>query len=169
MKLYELTKEAQNLEELYLMAIDEETGEVKDIAILEELEKELNIQLKEKGTGIIKVLRNSEAMIEAIKNEEARLAKIRKIAENRQKNFKKHILNNMLKMGIKKIETEIGSISWKNNPPMVEVYDETLIAEKFKKEKIDYVISKTELKNAIEKGEEVQGARIIINQQLKLK
>lgn len=169
MKLYELTKEAQNLEELYLMAIDEETGEVKDIAILEELEKELNIQLKEKGTGIIKVLRNSEAMIEAIKNEEARLAKIRKIAENRQKNFKKHILNNMLKMGIKKIETEIGSISWKNNPPMVEIYDETLIAEKFKKEKINYVISKTEIKNAIEKGEEVQGARIIINQQLKLK
>lgn len=168
MKLYELTKEVQNLDELYLMAIDGETGEIKDINVLEELSDELQNQLTNKGSNIIKMFRNSDSMIEALKNEEERLKKLRKSIEKKKEDFKKYILHNMLQMDIKKIETELGVISWKNNAPSVEIYDEKLIDKKFKKEKIEYLISKTDIKKAITSGEEVQGARLIINQQLNI-
>lgn len=168
MKLYELTKEVQNLEDLYLMAIDEETGEVKDTEILEQLENELNNQLSEKGAGIIKVLRNSESMIEALKNEEDRLKKIRKTMENKKENFKKYILTNMLRAGIKKIETELGSMTLRNSDA-IEVFDEALIDEKFINIKIEKKADKTAIKKAIKDGEEIQGARLINNVSLIVK
>lgn len=168
MKLYELTKEVQSLEDLYLMAIDDETGEIKDLVILEQLESELKNQLSEKGSGIIKVLRNSEAMIEAIKSEEERLKKLRKSMENKKENFKKYILGNMLNMGIKKIETELGAMSLRNSDA-VEIYDETMIDEKFINVKIEKKPDKVAIKKAIKDGEEIQGAKLVTNVSLNVK
>ena len=168
MKLYELTKEVQNLEDLFLMAIDEETGEIKDSAVLEELENELNKQLTEKGAGIIKVLRNSESMVEALKSEEDRLKRIRKSMENKQENFKKYILQNMVRMGIKKIETELGVMSLRNSEA-IEIYDEALIDENYINTKIEKKADKTAIKKAIKDGIEIQGARIVNNVSLNIR
>lgn len=168
MKLYELTKEAQSLEELYLMAIDEETGEIKDATILEELERQLNSQLIEKSAGIIKVLRNSESMVEALKAEEDRLKRIRKSMENKEENFKKYIINNMLRMNVKKIETELGTISLRNSDA-VEIYDETLIDEQYINTKIEKKADKTAIKKAIKDGIEIQGVRLITNVSLSVR
>ena len=52
MRLYEFLQEEQHLNELFLAAIDEETGEIKDAEILEELETELKNALVSKSAGL---------------------------------------------------------------------------------------------------------------------
>lgn len=74
----------------------------------------------------------------------------------------------MLSYNIEKIETPIGKLSFSNSEA-VEIFDESLIDEKFIKEKVEKTISKTEIKKAIKAGEEVQGARIIKNKNLQIK
>ena len=66
MKLYELTQEEKHLNDLFLSAIDEETGEIKDPQVLEALEKEFKTALTTKSAGIIKALRQQEAYIETV-------------------------------------------------------------------------------------------------------
>ena len=75
----------------------------------------------------------------------------------------------MIANNIKAIETPIGKISVVNNAESVEIYDESLIDKKFIKTKIEETISKTDIKNAIKNGEEVQGARLVRNTRLAIK
>lgn len=49
--LYGITKEIQVLEELWEMAIDEETGEIKDSNVLEELQSDIEVILQEKSAS----------------------------------------------------------------------------------------------------------------------
>lgn len=75
----------------------------------------------------------------------------------------------MIANNIKAIETPVGKLSVVNNAESVEIYDETLIDKKFIKTKVEETISKTDIKNAIKKGEEVQGARLVRNTRLAIK
>lgn len=168
MTLYEITKEMKNLEEIYLSCIDEETGELKDGETLEELNLMVQAQIKEKGLDLIKFFVINDNYIQNFENEIKRLTSLKKKIEKKKEDFKKYVVFNMEKMGINKIETELGSLSIRKSKS-VDVYDEMLIDKKFISEEIKYKISKTDIKKAIENGEEVQGARIVINSNLNLK
>lgn len=168
MKLYELVSEEQKLNELFLAAIDEETGEIRDNETLEELETELKNALVNKSEGIIKVIRNQESDLEMITAEIERLTNLKNRIKKEIENFKSYIKFNMKKMDIKKIETSLGNISLRQSTA-TEIYDEASLPKEFLKEKITYTPSKTELKKAIENGQEVKGARLIVNTSLTIK
>ena len=169
MNIYEIGQELQTLNELYFEAIDEETGEIKNADILGEFEKELQVQLATKGAGIIRAYRNTEALIDGTKAEIERLTKAKKVLENRNKQFKEWVLRNMEVMGIKKIETELGTLSIRKSSGAVEIYDEKLLDEKFFIEKVTKGISKTLIGDALSAGEEVQGAKLVFKNSLTIK
>ncbi len=168
MKLYEITSEMRTLDELFLSCIDEETGEVKDDGVIDILEQELKLQLQTKGAGIIKSFKNSEAMLNGVDEEIKRLQALKKSISNQINSRKEYIVRNMEMMGITKIETELGNLSLRKSKS-VNIYDESLIDKKFIETETKEKISKTEIKKAIEAGENVQGANIVEKNSLNIK
>ena len=158
--LYGISKEMIAMEELWEMAIDEETGEVKDAALLEELQQGIETTLKEKSADIVKYYKNRDSLIESIDKEIKRLQELKKIGEKKQDSFKNYIKMCMEKMGVKKIETSNGNISLRKTPESVELIDEEIIPEKFKTTIQLEKISKTDIKKALKEGEEVPGATL---------
>ena len=168
MKLYEITSEMRALDELFLSCIDKETGEVKDDGVIDILEQELKLQLQTKGAGIIKSFKNSEAMLNGVDEEIKRLQALKKSISNQINSRKEYIVRNMEIMGITKIETELGNLSLRKSKS-VNIYDESLIDKKFIEIETKEKISKTEIKKAIEAGENVQGANIVEKNSLNIK
>lgn len=158
--LYGISKEMIAMEELWEMAIDEETGEVKDAALLEELQQGIETTLMEKSADIVKYYKNRDSLIESIDKEIKRLQELKKIGEKKQDSFKNYIKMCMEKMGVKKIETSNGNISLRKTPESVELIDEEIIPEKFKTTVQLEKISKTDIKKALQEGEEVPGATL---------
>lgn len=158
--LYGISKEMIAMEELWEMAIDEETGEIKDVALLEELQQGIETTLKEKSADIVKYYKNRDSLVESIDKEIKRLQEMKKIGEKKQDSFKNYIKMCMEKMGVKKIETPNGNISLRKTPESVELIDEEIIPEKFKTTIQLEKISKTDIKKALQEGEEVPGATL---------
>lgn len=137
-----------------------ENGELTEEEF-EQQGKEKALDLQKKSMNIIGYLRNQELTTEAIKTEIERLTNIKKTIETRVENFKEYVKLNMQDLGLEKIQTELGTMSISKNPASIEIYDETLIDDEFKKEKITVSIDKTAIKNAIKNGQNVQGARLV--------
>ena len=95
MKLYELTQEDKKLEKLFLESIDESTGEIKASKTLDVLQEELKIELQNKSTSIVKVLRDMETDIESIENEIKRLELLKSSYSKNKEKFEKYVTYNM--------------------------------------------------------------------------
>lgn len=168
MKLYEIGEELKVLEDLFNMSIDEETGELKEADILEEMDREIKEKLTDKCENILKLIKNKEAEISTLKNEEERLKKLRKFKENRLENLKEYIKNQMVSMETKKIETTLGNFNLRNSES-VEVEDIEVLEKKFIKTKLEKTADKNEIKKAIKNGENVAGAKLVSNVNLIIK
>jgi gp157 len=81
--------------------------------------------------------------------------------------FKIYIKNSMLTNNIEKIETPLGNIKFTKSTS-TEIYDESLIDKKFIEVVTTEKISKEKIKAALKAGEEVQGARLVENKNLKI-
>ena len=79
------------------------------------------------------VIRNMEALPDAIKAEEKRLADRRKAIEKRVEHIKNWLLVNMQQAGITKIESPVFTVALQNNPASVIIDDESLIDDGFKR------------------------------------
>lgn len=86
--------------------------------------------------------------------------------ESVEEDMKQQILIGMDGLGLKSIEFINQKVTLKNNPPSVKINDEELIPDKFKKEKVSITIDKTAIKNAIQNGEEVIGAELVVGKSL---
>lgn len=129
-----------------------------------ELGKELAIELKDKSANIVGYIRDRELYIDAMKSEEKRIAEIRKSLESKLDNFKEYVKQNMEALELEKIETPIGILSLAKNPMSVEIVDEEIVPNEFKKViqeiKIDKIAIKEYFKNT---GEIPNGINIIDN------
>ena len=168
MNFYDVTKDYIERMELLEQGINAETGEMTDNTNkLVTWNEELTKDLKEKSSNVIAVVRNQELTIEAIDNEIKRLKAMKDGIENRLDKFKIYIKNAMLTNGIEKIDTNLGSIKFTKSTS-TEIYDESLIDKKFIETVITEKISKEKIKKALKAGEEVQGARLVENKNLKI-
>ena len=86
--------------------------------------------------------------------------------ESVEEDMKQQILLGMDTLGLKSIEFINQKVTLKNNPPSVKINDEELIPDKFKKEKVSITIDKTAIKKAIQDGEEVIGAELVVGKSL---
>lgn len=127
-----------------------------------QLGEELAIQLQEKGSNIIGYTKNIELTINAMKEEEKRIADNRKSLESKLDKFKQYVKDNMEKLGITKMDTELGTLSIAKNPLSVEVENEEEIPSEYKLEVVTTKIDKTAIKNHFkETGEVVDGTKIV--------
>lgn len=107
------------------------------------VEEELTKLLQEKSQSIIGYYRNNELTIQAMKEEEKRIAEVRKALENRNEKFKKYVKECMENAGFTKIETTLGSLSIAKSPISIEIVNEDEVPSEYKTE---IVTTKTDKK-----------------------
>lgn len=126
------------------------------------LGEELALELQNKSSNIIGYVRNSELLIEAMKAEEKRISDMRKAGEAKLEKFKQYVLENMERLSLSKIQTELGALSVSKNPMSVEIENEDEIPSEFKQEVVTTKIDKTAIKNHFKTtGEIIPGTKII--------
>lgn len=135
------------------------------------IEDELEILLQQKSQNIIGYTKNIELTINAMKEEEKRIADNRKALENKMAKFKDYVKECMEKNGITKIETELGTLSIAKSPASVEIVNEDEVPSEFKQEVVTVKIDKTKIKNNFkETGEIPAGVNIVTtNTNLRIK
>ena len=89
--------------------------------------------LQAKGTNVAAFCLHLEAMSEAIKEAEGKMAHRRKVIANRAENIRAYLKHCMETAGISKIESPQFKLSIKKNPPKTVIDDESLIPAEFMK------------------------------------
>lgn len=137
----------------------------------EKVQEELTLLLQQKSQNIIGYTKNIELTINAMKEEEDRIASNRKILENKLSRFKDYVKECMENNGFTKIETGLGTLSIAKSPVSVEIVNEDEIPSEFKQEVVTVKIDKTKIKNNFkETGEIPLGINIITtNTNLRIK
>ena len=135
------------------------------------IEDELVVLLQQKSQNIIGYTKNIELTINAMKEEENRIANNRKALENKLSKFKDYVKKCMENDGITKIDTGLGTLSIAKSPASVEIINEEAIPEEFKQEIVTVKVDKTKIKNNFkETGEIPAGVNIITtNTNLRIK
>ena len=135
------------------------------------IEDELEILLQQKSQNIICYKKNIELTINAMKEEEKRIADNRKALENKMARFKDYVKQCMEKNGITKIETGLGTLSIAKSPASVEIINEDEGPTEFKQDVVTVKVDKTKIKNNFkETGEIPAGVNIITtNTNLRIK
>jgi hypothetical protein len=98
--------------------------------------------------------------IEDMKDEEKRIATMRKALESRAKNLESAFAYVLKNMGDKEVITKYGVMKVRKNPPSVVIDDLSKVPTKFQHQKIEVTLDKVAIKNAIKAGEEVAGCHI---------
>lgn len=151
MKIYELTRNYQNLEVL----LDNES--VDNAVLKEEMDKIVDT-IGVKFTNIQKIITNYKAIAEKQKEEEDRIRKKRQANEKKIEVLREYMLTNLEKLENKKLKTDSYTFSTKKVESVV--VDLDLLTEEYYK--ITKTADKTKIKQDIKSGKEVNGARIHI-------
>lgn len=129
-----------------------------------QLGNELALELQKKSSSIIGYTQNEESLLEAIDVQIKRLTEFKKSKQNNLDKFKQYVKENMERLNITKLETELGILSIAKNPLSVEIENEDEIPSEFKQEVVTIKVDKTAIKNHFkETGEIVAGTQIIDN------
>ncbi len=159
-KLYELTQDFKNLEELL------DNPEIDNV----EIEKALNEvagKFVDKAENICKIRAIILSDIEGIKAEEKRLKDLKKQKENAIKNLENYLEANMRALDQKKVEGGLFTLSIKKNPPSVLINDLEVVPSEFKVIKIE--ANKTAIKNILKAGGSIEGCSLEQKESLKIK
>lgn len=165
MKLYEIANDYLAL----MQAIDDE--EIPEEAIADTLEA-ITGEIEVKADNIACLLKNIDADVKAIKEEEKRLAERRKAKEKAHERLKQYLSDVLQRTGINKIETARNNISFRKSES-VEV-DESFVtwALEYRDDLIKFgepTADKTAIKKALKDGAEIVGAQLVVNQNIQIK
>lgn len=126
------------------------------------LGEELALELQKKSGNIIGYIQNEETLIGAVDLQIKRLQEFKKAKQNNIDKFKQYTKDNMDRLGITKIETELGVLSIAKNPISVEIENEEEIPDAFIQEIVTKKIDKTAIKNHFKTtGKVIPGTKII--------
>lgn len=148
MNLYELS---QNYLAVQEMDLDED--------ILRDTLDSIEETFEDKAENIAKLYRTVEAEEKAFEAEEKRFYAMKKTAANKKQFLKQYLEDNMRLIGKTKFKAGVFNFSIQNNPPSVDIYDETLIPEQYLIEQ-PAKIDKAGIKELLKQGEEVPGAKL---------
>ena len=151
MKIYELTRNYQNLEVL----LDNES--VDNAVLKEEMDKIVDT-IGVKFTNIQRIITNYKAIAEKQKEEEEPIRKKRQANEKKIEVLREYMLTNLEKLENKKLKTDSYTFSTKKVESVV--VDLDLLTEEYYK--ITKTADKTKIKQDIKSGKEVNGAKIHI-------
>ena len=136
-----------------------------------ELENALMINEKElqnKSVNYCFVIKQMEADCDTIDNEIKRLQGLKKVRENAAERLKKSIKNAMLIYNVEEIKTALIKINFRKSES-VEIVNESQLSEEYTTTKTTTTPNKTAIKDAIKAGVDVEGAVLVINQNIQIK
>ena len=151
-KLYELTQQYQEI----LNLINE--YETDDPAILDTLEA-IDDAIDDKLTSAAYIIKTLQAESKALKDEEDRLAKRRKVRDNNAARLKEYIQNALEATGRTKIDGGSITLRLQNNPPSVLIRDDKAIPGHYLIERQPDIDKKGILAD-LKEGIEVEGAEL---------
>jgi hypothetical protein len=160
MNLYEITREA--LELASLLETDELTPEL-EVALLINQD-----QLQAKAGNYAKVIANIQSDADAIDAEIKRLKAMKDIKDRAVNRLKEALREAMMVSGIDKIESPLFKLSLRRSEA-VEVDVVEALPNDFVTRKVVVTADKVSIKEAIKRGENITGARIIENFNLQIK
>lgn len=140
--------------------VDQDTGEIKDWDAFEALQ--MDREQKIENTALL--YKNTVAEAAAIKAEEEALKKRREVLEKRGKRLKGYL---EYALAGEKFTTPRCSITWRKNPPKVELTEPALAIAWAMSNRRDLIIdkppeiSKKGLAEVLKNGEEVPGATLV--------
>ena len=160
MNLYEITREAQEL--AFLLESDELTHELEAALLINQ------DQLQAKAGNYAKVIANIQSDADAIDAEIKRLKAMKDTKDRSINRMKEALRDAMLVSGIDKIESSLFKLSLRRSEA-VEVDVVEALPNAFQNVKNVVTADKLAIKEAIKRGENVMGARIIENFNLQIK
>ena len=131
----------------------------EDQAVIDTLEA-IEMESDEKCINIIKYMKHLDDQSEIAKAEIARISAIKASNDKRSAQLKEHVLKNMESREINKIESSLYKITRIKPHAMCEVFDESMIPEKYKTVKTIESIDKKLLLTELKAGEEIKGAKL---------
>ena len=134
-----------------------------DMAILDDLKE----QRQKKMENIALYIKNLASEASAIKEEEKSLSERRKRTERKCERLKGILVRSMMENDEKELSSARYCARIRDSKA-TEVYDETILPSDYLVEKITYAPDKKAIKEAIESGKEIAGARIVTNHNLKI-
>lgn len=160
MNLYEITREAQEL--AFLFETDELTPELEAALIINQ------DQLQAKAGNYAKVITNIQSDSDAIDAEIKRLKAMKDTKDRAVNRLKEALREAMLVSGIDKIDSSLFKLSLRRSEA-VEVDLVEALPNDFVTRKVVVTADKVSIKEAIKRGENITGARIIENFSLQIK
>lgn len=160
MNLYQITKE--NLEIQSILELEELTPELEQALILNQK------QLQTKAAGYAKIIANYQANADAADAEIKRLKQYKEQNEKAVDRLKNALRESMLTCGIDKLESEFWRLSIRRSEA-VEVDLVEALPTDFVTVKTTKAADKVAIKEAIKRGENITGARIVENFSLQIK
>lgn len=149
--LFNLTEDYKQVYDLIAEQGDEE--------ILKDTLESINDAIEDKADGYIAVVKSLEADNKAIDEEIKRLRQRKTSNSNGIKRLKESLQDAMEVTGKTKFKTALNSYSIGNNPPSLDISDESHIPESYWVPQAPK-INKKDLLQAIKNGEEIQGVGI---------
>lgn len=160
MNLYEITREAQDLASL--LETDELTPELEAMLVINQE------QLQAKAGNYAKVIANFESDADAIDQEIKRLKAMKESKDRAITRLKGALREAMLVSAIDKIESPLFKLSLRRSEA-VEVDVVEALPSDFRNVKTVITADKVAIKEAIKRGENIIGARLIENFNLQIK
>ena len=161
LSIYEIDLAIIEAAEALNSLVDEETGEVTDIDIFEALKAEidgLKMGREKKISNVACWYKNLKAEAEAIKAEKQKLAKRQQAIENKAESLKKYL--DYALQG-EKFHDARTSISYRKSKSVVVDPDLDPFNLPIQFQNVTIEPNKTELKKALENGENVEGVEIV--------
>ena len=156
MKLFEITKEYEEIiDNLY-----DEEGNVNAQA-LEKLEQN-EVAMEKKVIAVASYIKNMEAEQTAISEAKKAMAEREKRFKKRIENMEEYLMINMRRCEIKKISCAFFDIKLKESTS-VNVHDESLLADEYKRTKIETVPDKAKMLMEMRNGVVIPGASLATN------
>ena len=128
-------------------------------------------EFKDKGKDLAAGVLNLEAQAEMLGKHIRNMQAKQKVVLNKANGIKNYLSAQMQRTGILEIRASDGTFTAKfqKNPPRIDVYDESLLPENMLRIKTTVEPDKTAIKEAIQSGQEIQGARIVQSESLRIK
>ena len=161
--LYELTGNAERL----TAALAGELTDEEWVALRQEYEDNAEA-ITDKLDGYAKVMRMLQAESDAYKAEEARMSALRRTVDRNIVRMKDAVETAMKACGEAKVKTTIGTWAFQKNPPAVNVTDKDLIPMAYKIV-APMTIDLRAIKDAIQRGETVDGAELTQGESLRFR
>jgi predicted nuclease with TOPRIM domain len=165
-KLYELTDQFSDLYQAAITAGDDPEDEVKE-AFKTQLES-LEMEFEQKLGGCVKILRSIESDQKACEEEAKRLTGRGRALKNRVASLSEYMEECMVGTGIRQLKTSLFTATIQLNPASVVIDDINAIPEEFTKLR-PREVSKLAIKEELEGGGDVPGARLVRKESLRIR